>query len=179
MVMDSMYSFPDIVLAMAVSIALGPGIYNAAAAIAVVYVPTYFRMVRGQALSIREQNYVTAAKMMGARAYDIMIRYVLPTLVPVVVTVFTLNVTDAILTEAALSYLGLGVVPPTPDWGSDLRSGQIYLLSGRWWLVNHTRAHDNGTCNRFQPTWRRTKRYPQPPHLEKIVSNEFYCVSIN
>jgi len=135
MVMDSMYSFPDIVLAMAVSIALGPGIYNAAAAIAVVYVPTYFRMVRGQALSIREQNYVTAAKMMGARAYDIMIRYVLPTLVPVVVTVFTLNVTDAILTEAALSYLGLGVVPPTPDWGSDLRSGQIYLLSGRWWLV--------------------------------------------
>ena len=135
MVMDSMYSFPDIVLAMAVSIALGPGIYNAAAAIAVVYIPTYFRMVRGQALSIREQNYVTAAKMMGAKAYDIMLRYVLPVLVPVVVTVFTLNVTDAILTEAALSYLGLGVVPPTPDWGSDLRSGQVYLPSGRWWLV--------------------------------------------
>jgi peptide/nickel transport system permease protein len=135
MVMDSMYSFPDIVLAMAVAIALGPGIYNAAAAIAVVYIPTYFRMVRGQALSIREQNYVTAAKMMGAKAYDIMIRYVLPALVPVVVTVFTLNVTDAILTEAALSYLGLGVIPPTPDWGSDLRSGQVYLPSGRWWLV--------------------------------------------
>jgi len=134
-IMDSTYSFPDIVLAIAVSIALGPGIYNAAAAIAVVYIPTYFRMVRGQALTIREQNYVLAARMMGAKAYDIMIRYVLPTLVPVVVTVFTLNVTDAILTEAALSYLGLGVVPPTPDWGSDLRSGQVYLPSGYWWLV--------------------------------------------
>ena len=73
--------------------------------------------------------------MMGAKAYDIMLRYVLPALVPVIVTVFTLNVTDAILTEAALSYLGLGVVPPTPDWGSDLRSGQVYLPSGRWWLV--------------------------------------------
>jgi peptide/nickel transport system permease protein len=134
-VMDSMYSFPDIVLAIAVSIALGPGLYNAAAAIAVVYIPTYFRMVRGQALSVREQNFITAAKMMGAKSYDIMIRYVLPSLIPVVVTVFTLNVTDAILTEAALSYLGLGVVPPTPDWGSDLRSGQVYLPSGRWWLV--------------------------------------------
>jgi peptide/nickel transport system permease protein len=134
-VMDSMYSFPDIVLAIAVSIALGPGIYNAAAAIAIVYIPTYFRMVRGQALSIREQNYVLSARMMGAKAYDIMVRYVLPSLVPVVVTVFTLNVTDAILTEAALSYLGLGVVPPTPDWGSDLRSGQVYLPSGYWWLV--------------------------------------------
>jgi peptide/nickel transport system permease protein len=134
-VMDSMYSFPDIVLAIAVSIALGPGIYNAAAAIAIVYIPTYFRMVRGQALSIREQNYVLSARMMGAKAYDIMIRYILPSLVPVVVTVFTLNVTDAILTEAALSYLGLGVVPPTPDWGSDLRSGQVYLPSGYWWLV--------------------------------------------
>lgn len=134
-IMDSMYSFPDIVLAIAVSIALGPGLYNAAAAIAVVYIPTYFRMVRGQALTIREQNYVLAARMMGAKAYDIMIRYVLPSLVPVVLTVFTLNVTDAILTEAALSYLGLGVVPPTPDWGSDLRSGQVYLPSGFWWLV--------------------------------------------
>jgi len=134
-IMDSMYSFPDIVLAIAVSIALGPGIYNAAAAIAIVYIPTYFRMVRGQALSIREQNFVLAARMMGAKAYDIMIRYVLPSLVPIIVTVFTLNVTDAILTEAALSYLGLGVVPPTPDWGSDLRSGQVYLPSGYWWLV--------------------------------------------
>jgi peptide/nickel transport system permease protein len=134
-VMDSMYSFPDIVLAIAVSIALGPGIYNAAAAIAIVYIPTYFRMVRGQALSIREQNYVLSARMMGAKAHDIMIRYILPSLVPIVVTVFTLNVTDAILTEAALSYLGLGVVPPTPDWGSDLRSGQVYLPSGYWWLV--------------------------------------------
>jgi len=135
LIMDSMYSFPDIVLAIAISIALGPGIYNAAAAIAVVYIPTYFRMVRGQALTIREQNYVLAGRMMGAKSHDLMLRYILPSLVPVVVTVFTLNVTDAILTEAALSYLGLGIVPPTPDWGSDLRSGQVYLPSGYWWLV--------------------------------------------
>jgi peptide/nickel transport system permease protein len=73
--------------------------------------------------------------MMGAKSHDLMLRYILPSLVPVVVTVFTLNVTDAILTEAALSYLGLGIVPPTPDWGSDLRSGQVYLPSGYWWLV--------------------------------------------
>jgi len=133
--MDSMYSFPDIVLAIAVSIALGPGLYNAAAAIAVVYIPTYFRMVRGQALVIREQTYTLAAKMMGGKSVDIMVRYVLPNLLPVVVVVFTLNVTDAILTQAALSYLGLGVIPPTPDWGADLRAGQVYLPSGYWWVV--------------------------------------------
>lgn len=135
LVMDSIYSFPDIILAIAISIALGPGIYNAAIAIAVVYIPTYFRMVRGQALVLREQGYVVAAHMLGAKDWWIMIRYILPNLLPVVVVVFTLNITDAILTEAALSFLGLGVVPPTPDWGYDLRVGQTYLPSGYWWLV--------------------------------------------
>lgn len=135
LIMDSIYSFPDIILAIAISIALGPGIYNAAIAIAVVYIPTYFRMVRGQALVLREQGYVVAARMIGAKDWWIMVRYILPNLLPVVVVVFTLNITDAILTEAALSFLGLGVVPPTPDWGYDLRAGQTYLPSGYWWLV--------------------------------------------
>jgi peptide/nickel transport system permease protein len=135
LIMDSVYSFPDVILAIAISIALGPGIYNAAIAIAVVYIPTYFRMVRGQALVLREQGYVTAARMLGAKDWWIMSRYILPNLLPVVVVVFTLNVTDAILTEAALSFLGLGVVPPTPDWGYDLRAGQTYLPAGYWWLV--------------------------------------------
>jgi peptide/nickel transport system permease protein len=135
LIMDSVYSFPDIILAIAISIALGPGIYNAAIAIAVVYIPTYFRMVRGQALVLREQGYVVAARMLGAKDWWIMSRYILPNLLPVVVVVFTLNVTDAILTEAALSFLGLGVVPPTPDWGYDLRAGQTYLPAGYWWLV--------------------------------------------
>lgn len=135
LIMDSVYSFPDVILAIAISIALGPGIYNAAIAIAVVYIPTYFRMVRGQALVLREQGYVVAARMLGAKDWWIMIRYILPNLLPVVVVVFTLNITDAILTEAALSFLGLGVVPPTPDWGYDLRAGQTYLPAGYWWLV--------------------------------------------
>lgn len=135
LIMDSMYSFPDVILAIAISIALGPGIYNASIAIAIVYIPTYFRMVRGQALVLREQGYVLAAQMLGARDWIIMTKYILPNLLPVVVVVFTLNVTDAILTEAALSFLGLGVVPPTPDWGYDLRAGQTYLPSGYWWLV--------------------------------------------
>ena len=135
LIMDSIYSFPDVILAIAISIALGPGIYNAAIAIAVVYIPTYFRMVRGQALVLREQGYVIAAQMLGARDSRIMIRHILPNLLPIVVIVFTLNITDAILTEAALSFLGLGVVPPTPDWGYDLRAGQTYLPSGYWWLV--------------------------------------------
>lgn len=135
LIMDSIYSFPDVILAIAISIALGPGIYNAAIAIAIVYIPTYFRMVRGQTLVLREQGYVVAAHMLGAKDWWIMMRYILPNLLPIVVVVFTLNITDAILTEAALSFLGLGVVPPTPDWGYDLRAGQTYLPSGYWWLV--------------------------------------------
>jgi len=134
-VMDSMYAFPSLILALAIAAVLGPSMVNAIIAIAVVYIPTYFRMVRGQTLSIKSLLYVEAAKAIGAKDLRIIIRHILPNLLPTVIVVFTMNIADAILTEAGLSFLGFSVPPPTPDWGADLRAGHEYLLAGYWWLV--------------------------------------------
>jgi peptide/nickel transport system permease protein len=134
-IMDSIYAFPAIILAIVISVALGPSPMNTAVAISFVYVPTYFRMIRGQTLSFREQLFVEGARAVGASNKDIMFKYILPNLVPTILVVFSLSVADTILTEAGLSFLGLSVTPPTPDWGYDLKVGQPFLLDGYWWLV--------------------------------------------
>ena len=135
MVMDALYSFPGIILAIAIAAMLGPGnVLNIALAIAVTYIPTYFRMVRGQVLSLKNTQMVEAAIAIGAPVHVILKDYVLPHVVPVIVVVFSMNIADAILTEAALSYLGFGVTPPTPDWGFDLRAGQPYIDIA-WWIT--------------------------------------------
>ena len=134
-IMDSIYAFPALILAMVIAVVLGPSPINTAIAISFVYVPTYFRMVRGQTLSFKGQLFVEAAHAIGARDKEVMFKYILPNLAPTILVVFTLSVADAILTEAGLSFLGLSVTPPTPDWGYDLRVGQPFLLDGYWWLV--------------------------------------------
>ncbi len=135
MVMDAVYSFPSLVLAIALAVALGPSLMNAAIAIAVVYIPTYFRMVRGQVLSVKSEQFIEEAKILGLPTGRILLRHVLPHLIPTIMVVFSLNAADAVLTEAALSFLGLSVQFPTPDWGYDLYLGRGFLLSGYWWLV--------------------------------------------
>ena len=134
LIMDSLYSFPGLILAIAIAAVLGPGIGNVIVAIAAVYVPTYFRIVRGQTLTVKEQLYVEAARSLGAKWTAILIRYVLPNVIPSVVIIFSVNVADAILTEAGLSFIGLGLPPDTPDWGIDLARGQDYLRRA-WWLI--------------------------------------------
>jgi peptide/nickel transport system permease protein len=135
LVMDSIYSFPGLILAIAMAAMLGPGIVNISIAIAVIYIPTYFRMVRGQVLSVKEELYVEAAESLGASPVTILRTYVFPNVIPSVAVVFSLNISDAILTEAGLSFIGLGVPPPTPDWGFDLNAGRPFLPGGRWWLI--------------------------------------------
>ncbi|RLG60410.1 ABC transporter permease [Candidatus Geothermarchaeota archaeon] len=135
LIMDSIYAFPGLILAIAIAAMLGPGISNMTVAIAIVYIPTYFRMTRGQVLSLKGHLFVEAARAIGADDKTIMFRYILPNLLSTVVVVFTLNIADAILTEAGLSFLGLGVPPPTPDWGFDLKSGQGFFTAGYWWLI--------------------------------------------
>ncbi|WP_456365324.1 ABC transporter permease [Thermococcus sp.] len=135
MIMDSIYSFPSLILAIVIAVVLGPSPVNTAIAIAFVYVPTYFRMVRGQTLSLKNQLFVEAARAIGVKDWETMRKYILPNVLPTILVVFTLSVADAILTEAGLSFLGLSVTPPTPDWGYDLRVGQPFLLDGYWWLA--------------------------------------------
>lgn len=137
MVMDSIYAFPGLILAIALASVLGPSVVNAAAAIAIGYIPIYFRMTRGQTLQIKEQAYVELARAAGASSTRIMFRHILPNAVPTLSVIVTLNMADAILTEAALSFLGFVVTPPTPDWGFDMRAGQPFLPSGYWWSITY------------------------------------------
>jgi len=135
LIMDSVYSFPGLILAIAFAAMLGPGVINITLAVAVIYIPTYFRLVRGQTLGIKEELYVEAARAIGASGPTILWRYIFPYVIATTVVIFTLNVADAIMIEAALTYLGLGLPPSIVDWGTDLAMGKRFLPSGQWWLI--------------------------------------------
>ncbi|MCJ7695480.1 MAG: ABC transporter permease [Anaerolineaceae bacterium] len=132
--MDSLYAFPGLILAIAITAVLGPSVLNIIVAISVLYIPTYYRIVRGQTLSVKEEVYVEAAQSIGARKRDILIRYIFPNVIPSVAIIFSVNVADAILTGAGLSFLGLGLPPTIADWGIDLARGQRFIQTA-WWLI--------------------------------------------
>ncbi len=134
LLMDSMYAFPGLILAIAIAAVLGPSVLNIIVAIAVLYIPTYYRIVRGQTLSVKEEVYVEAARSIGARSWEILRRYVFPNVIPSVAIIFSVNVADAILTGAGLSFLGLGLPPDIADWGIDLARGQRFIQNA-WWLI--------------------------------------------
>ncbi len=134
LVMDAMYAFPGLILAIAVAALIGVGIINMALAIAVVYIPSYFRMMRGVVLSIKSLSYIDAVRLMGAGSFRILFKHLLPNALYSVIAVLPINFADAIITEAGLSFLGLGIPPPTPDWGFDLNRGQKFFVSGYWWI---------------------------------------------
>ncbi len=135
MVMDAIYAFPSLILAIALAAVLGPSPVNAAIAISVVYIPTYFRMVRGQVLQVKATPFIESAKALGLPASRIMTRHILPHLLPTIMVVFSLSAADAVLTEAALSFLGLAVRPPTPDWGFDLYAAKGFIQSAPWLIM--------------------------------------------
>ena len=135
LVMDSVYSFPGLILAITFAAMLEPGIISITMAVAVIYIPTYFRLVRGQTLSIKEELYVEAARAIGAPSPVILWQYIFPNVVATTVVVFSMNVADAIMIEAALTYLGLGLPPSIVDWGMDLAMGKKFLASGQWWMI--------------------------------------------
>jgi peptide/nickel transport system permease protein len=135
LIMDSVYSFPGLILAIAFAAMLEPGIISITFAVAVIYIPTYFRLVRGQTLTIKEELYVEAARAIGARGSTILWKYIFPNVIATTAVVFTMNIGDAIMIEAALTYLGLGLPPSIVDWGMDLAMGKKFLPSGQWWLI--------------------------------------------
>ncbi len=135
LVMDSIFAFPGLVLAIAIAAMLGPGVANMALAIAVVYIPSYFRVVRSQVLTVKELPYIEAAIVMGARNRDIIFRYILPNILPSAVVVMSINFADAILTAAGLTFVGLGLPVDVPDWGWDLTFGSHLYIAGKWWSI--------------------------------------------
>lgn len=120
--MDVLLAFPSLLLAIAIVTVLGRGLQNALLAIAIVSIPRYARVIRGSVLSIREQEFVSASRALGGGHMHILIRRILPNAVPPLIVQGTLGIAAAILEAAALSFLGLGAQPPTPEWGTMLGS---------------------------------------------------------
>lgn len=131
-VADAMIAFPTIVLALALSAVLGGGLLTAMMAIGIANAPIFMRLARGQALSIREHEFVEAARAVGSKNFTIMMKHVLPNMVGPILVQTSIAVAGAILAETALSFLGLGVQPPTPSWGSMLRIGTTYMEQAIW-----------------------------------------------
>ena len=127
-VIDVLMAFPGILLAIALVAVLGPSLVNVVLALSVIGWVGYARLVRGQALRAREFEFVQAARALGAGSPRIVLRHVLPTTLPSVVVQATLGMAGAIIAEASLSFLGLGVQPPTPSWGTMLDAGRAHLF---------------------------------------------------
>lgn len=133
-VMDVILAFPGLVLIIWLVAVLGSSITMLILAIAFFFVPTYTRLIRGTALSLREIEYVLAAKSVGASSIRILFQHILPNAIAPVIVLTTLSISGAIITGASLSFLGLGVRPPTPEWGAMLADGRGYLRNA-WWIA--------------------------------------------
>jgi ABC-type dipeptide/oligopeptide/nickel transport system permease subunit len=134
-VVDALLAFPSLVLALAVVAVLGPSLVNVAIAISVVRVPIYARLARGQTLQVTSQDYVQAAQSMGTGSFKILIRHILPNIFSPLLVQATTSISLAILDESVLSFLGLGVQPPTPEWGAMITDAQTYLFVDPWMIV--------------------------------------------
>jgi peptide/nickel transport system permease protein len=130
---DMFLAFPALVLAMGISAALGASLVNSMIAIAVVWWPWYARLVRGQTLRLRQEQFVDAARASGASDAHMIVRHILPNCWTPIIVQVTLDVGYAILTTASLSFIGLGAQPPTPEWGAMVATGKDYILD-QWWL---------------------------------------------
>lgn len=130
--MDGLLAFPLLVLALGVIAVLGPDLMNAIIALAVVNVPGFARLVRGQVLSVRERDFVQAARAMGAGDIRIMVRHIWPSVAGNVIVYASLRASSVLITESSLAFLGLGAEPPTPSWGQMLATSMEYWSA--WWM---------------------------------------------
>ena len=129
---DLVFAFPTIILAMAVTAALGPGLRNAVLAVVIVSWPSYARVVRGLVLQLTNSDFVAASRLLGVSARRALVREVMPNVAGPVLVLATLDLGNAVLLLAGLSFLGLGAQPPTAEWGSMVNTGTQYFE--RWWL---------------------------------------------
>jgi peptide/nickel transport system permease protein len=130
---DVMLAFPGILLALVIIAVLGPNLWSAMVAVGISGMPLFIRVVRGSTLAVREFQYVEAARATGGGDGRIVLRHVLPNVLTPVIVLVTLGIPNAIVAGAALSFLGLGVKPPTPDWGDMLSRGRAFMNTA-WWL---------------------------------------------
>jgi peptide/nickel transport system permease protein len=130
---DLLLAFPGVLLAIGIVAILGPGLYNVMIAVGIRSVPTFARLVRGQVLDVKQNEYVESARALGSDDIRIIMRHIIPNIMAPVLVISTLRIALAILSAAALSFLGLGAQPPTPDWGAMIANGREYLRTA-WWV---------------------------------------------
>jgi peptide/nickel transport system permease protein len=133
-IVDAVWSFPTIILALAITTALGTGLFNVLLAIGIVFTPNFARIVRSMVLTVKETEYVQGAKAIGLNDLEIIIRYILPNSFSVIIVQTSLNAAQAILAEASLSFMGLGLSAELASWGAMLRGGFTYISRGAYWL---------------------------------------------
>jgi peptide/nickel transport system permease protein len=133
-VIDVMLAFPDLILALAIVAVLGPSLTNVMIAIGIGSIPVYARVMRGQVLSLREKEYVEAARAAGAGHMRLVFRHILPNALSSIVVIATLGIAAAILAGAGLSFIGMGAQPPSPEWGAMLATGRQFLRH-EWWIA--------------------------------------------
>lgn len=131
-ILDALWAFPTLILALAICAILGPGLLNILLAIGIVYTPGFARVVRSMVLSVRETEYVQGAKAIGLNDFEIIFRYILPNVSSVIIVQTSLNAAQAIIAEASLSFLGLGIQAPQASWGSMLKTGYQYMTLAPW-----------------------------------------------
>jgi len=133
-VTDIFLAFPKLILALAFVAALGPGIENAVLAIAITSWPPYARIARAETLTVRNSDYIKAVELMGASAFRIVLRHIMPLCLSSLIVRVTLDMAGIILTAAGLGFLGLGAQPPLPEWGAMIASGRRFILD-QWWVA--------------------------------------------
>jgi ABC-type dipeptide/oligopeptide/nickel transport system permease subunit len=131
-IVDLLLAFPGILLALAIIAILGGGLTNLMIAVGIASIPEYVRITRGTVLSAKEREYVLAARVIGCRGPVIMVRHILPNVTAPLIVLATLGMAAAIITGSALSFLGLGIKPPTPEWGNMLAEGREFLQHAPW-----------------------------------------------
>jgi len=132
---DALLSIPFLILAIALAAFLGPSLTNAMAAIGISAMPRFVRLTRGQAISVKAEEYVEGARAIGLGDYRIIVRYVFPNVLPPIIVQASLTVATAIIAEASLSFLGLGQLPPAPSWGSMLNTAKDFVSQAPWMSV--------------------------------------------
>lgn len=131
---DMMLALPGLVIAMALTAALGPSLINAVIALGILSIPGYVRLARGQALALREREFVQTARAMGAGSAFIALRHIAPNVAPAMMVYASFHFGGALLASSALSFIGLGMQPPHPEWGAMVGNGREYVLAA-WWYV--------------------------------------------
>jgi len=135
LIMDSLYVFPGFILVLIMAVVLGPGIWQTALAISIQRIPGNFRMIRSLTISVKERGFIESERVMGASDWHIIRHHIAPFYLSILFVTVSLGMARGTLSVAGLGFLGLGIPPPAPEWGTELAMGRPFLLMGAWWLI--------------------------------------------